>query len=77
MAAGCPTERLRSRMGYRLLEVGRGHERRDGPVKPLGPTDLKRLHREWRRRTEGRVALLLDGVQTPFNVGAILRTAAA
>jgi tRNA (guanosine-2'-O-)-methyltransferase len=43
----------------------------------LGPTDLKRLHREWRRRTEGRVALVLDGVQSPFNVGSIIRTAAA
>jgi tRNA (guanosine-2'-O-)-methyltransferase len=40
-------------------------------------TELKRLHREWRRRTEGRVALLLDDVQTPFNVGAIVRQAAA
>jgi len=46
-------------------------------VKQLGSTDLKRLHREWRRRTAGRVALLLDSVQTPFNVGAIERTAAA
>lgn len=46
-------------------------------MKQLGSTDLKRLHREWRRRTEGRVALLLDSVQTPFNVGAIERTAAA
>jgi tRNA (guanosine-2'-O-)-methyltransferase len=46
-------------------------------VKPLGSTDLKRLHRDWRRRTEVRVALLLDSVQTPFNVGSILRTAAA
>lgn len=43
----------------------------------LGSTDLKRLHREWRRRTEGRVALLLEDVQSPFNVGAICRTAAA
>ena len=43
----------------------------------LGPTDVKRLNREWRRRTEGRVTLLLDGVQQPFNVGAIVRTAAA
>ena len=43
----------------------------------LGSTDLKRLHREWRRKTDGRVALLLDNVQTPFNVGSILRTAAA
>jgi len=43
----------------------------------LGSTELKRLHRDWRRRTEGRLALLLDGVQTPYNVGSILRTAAA
>jgi tRNA (guanosine-2'-O-)-methyltransferase len=46
-------------------------------VKPLRDTDVKRLNREWRRRTEGRVALLLDGVQNPFNVGTIVRTAAA
>jgi tRNA (guanosine-2'-O-)-methyltransferase len=46
-------------------------------VKQLGSTDLKRLHRSWRQRTDGRVALLLDSVQTPFNVGAIIRTAAA
>jgi tRNA (guanosine-2'-O-)-methyltransferase len=43
----------------------------------MGSTDLKRLHRDWRRRTPGRVALLLDDVQGPFNVGALLRTAAA
>ena len=43
----------------------------------LGNTELKRLHRSWRRRTEGRVALLLDSVQTPYNVGAIVRLAAA
>lgn len=45
--------------------------------RPLDSTGLKRLHRTWRRRTEGRVGLLLDGVQSPFNVGAIVRTAAA
>jgi len=43
----------------------------------LDSTGLKRLHRDWRRRTTGRVALVLDGVQSPFNVGSILRTAAA
>lgn len=43
----------------------------------LDGTGMKRLHREWRRRTGGRVALILDGVQNPFNVGSIVRTAAA
>lgn len=43
----------------------------------LGSTDLKRLHREWRRQAPGRVALLLDSVATPYNVGSIIRTAAA
>lgn len=46
-------------------------------AKPLSPTELKRLHRQWRRDTELRLALLLDGVQKPFNVGALLRSAAA
>ncbi len=46
-------------------------------MKPLDPTGLKRLHRTWRRRTQGRLGLLVDGVQGPYNVGAILRTAAA
>jgi tRNA (guanosine-2'-O-)-methyltransferase len=46
-------------------------------TRPLDSTGLKRLHREWRRRTEGRVALLLDNVQTPVNVGTIARAAAA
>lgn len=40
-------------------------------------TELKRLHREWRRRTPGRLAVALDGVQGPFNVGGIVRSAAA
>ena len=43
----------------------------------LGSTDLKRLHREWRRQAPGRLALLLDSVATPANVGSLLRTAAA
>jgi len=43
----------------------------------LTGTELKRLHREWRHRTDGRLAMILDGIQGPFNVGAIIRTAAA
>jgi tRNA (guanosine-2'-O-)-methyltransferase len=46
-------------------------------VRQLDGTGLKRLHRDWRRRTTGRLALLLDNVQQPYNVGAILRLAAA
>jgi tRNA (guanosine-2'-O-)-methyltransferase len=46
-------------------------------VKQLDGTGMKRLHRDWRRQTEGRLALVLDDVQGPFNVGAIFRTAAA
>ena len=46
-------------------------------MKQLDGTGMKRLHREWRKRTEGRLALVLDDVQGPFNVGAIIRTAAA
>ena len=46
-------------------------------MRNLGDTELKRLHRQWRRRTTGRLALLLDSVQTPYNVGAIVRLAAA
>jgi tRNA (guanosine-2'-O-)-methyltransferase len=43
----------------------------------LGATDIKRLNRSWRRRTTGRVCLLLESVAQPFNVGSIIRTAAA
>jgi tRNA (guanosine-2'-O-)-methyltransferase len=46
-------------------------------TRQLDSTGLKRLHRSWRRRSTGRVGLLLDNVQSPFNVGSILRTAAA
>ena len=46
-------------------------------MKQLRSVEQKRLHRSWQRRTEQRVALLLDGVQDPFNVGSIVRTAAA
>lgn len=45
-------------------------------MKQLGSTERKRLNREWRRRTDQRAALLLDRLQQPFNVGAIIRTAA-
>ncbi len=48
-----------------------------GPARQLRPTDVKRLNRDWRRRTEGRLALLLDSVGQPFNLGSIVRTAAA
>lgn len=43
----------------------------------LRPTDLKRLHRSWRQRTPHRLAVGLDDVMGPFNVGAVLRSAAA
>jgi tRNA (guanosine-2'-O-)-methyltransferase len=46
-------------------------------TRPLSGTELKRLHREWRRSTTGRLALVLDGVQKPYNVGAVVRSAAA
>jgi tRNA (guanosine-2'-O-)-methyltransferase len=43
----------------------------------LGMTEVKRLNRDWRRRTHARLSLLLDGVGQPFNVGSIIRSAAA
>lgn len=46
-------------------------------MRQLDGTGMKRLHRDWRRRTGGRLALVLDEVHGPFNVGSIIRTAAA
>ncbi len=43
----------------------------------LSSTELKRLHRTWRRKTDLRIAVILDGVQSPFNVGTLFRSAAA
>ena len=60
--------RLGSRDGNRLL---------GWPVKQLDGTGMKRLHREWRKRTEGRLGARARRRAGPFNVGAIIRTAAA
>jgi tRNA (guanosine-2'-O-)-methyltransferase len=43
----------------------------------LRATDVKRLNRGWRRRTESRLGLLVESVTQPFNVGSIMRSAAA
>ncbi len=43
----------------------------------LSGTELKRLHRQWRKKPRGKLAIIVDGVQGPYNIGSILRTAAA
>jgi tRNA (guanosine-2'-O-)-methyltransferase len=43
----------------------------------LGPTDVKRLNRSWRRLTTARLSVLLESIGQPFNLGSIIRTAAA
>lgn len=43
----------------------------------LRPTDVKRLNRDWRRRTGARLDLLVESVTQPFNIGSIMRSAAA
>ena len=48
-----------------------------GPARQLRPTEIKRLNREWRRASQARLAVLLDSVAQPFNVGSIIRSAAA
>lgn len=47
-----------------------------GTVKTLSTTEIKRLNREWRRRSDARLSLVLAGLSNPFNVGSILRSAA-
>ena len=43
----------------------------------LSNTELKRLHRDWRKKTNNRLALIIDGIQGPYNVGSIIRSSAA
>ncbi|MFC9974520.1 TrmH family RNA methyltransferase [Spirillospora sp. NPDC127200] len=47
-----------------------------GPRRQLRPTDVKRLNRDWRRRTGGRLGLLVESVTQPFNMGSIIRSSA-
>lgn len=43
----------------------------------LRQTDVKRLNRAWRHSTHNRLAMIVESVTSPFNVGSIFRTAAA
>jgi tRNA (guanosine-2'-O-)-methyltransferase len=47
-----------------------------GGRRQLRPTQVKRLNRQWRRGTQARLAVLLESVTQPFNVGSIIRSAA-
>lgn len=46
-------------------------------MKQLSSTELKRLHRKWRKVEPPRLAVMAEGLGSPFNLGSILRTAAA
>jgi len=46
-------------------------------TRQLGATEVKRLNRSWRRSSQARISVLLESVSQPFNVGSIIRTAAA
>jgi tRNA (guanosine-2'-O-)-methyltransferase len=46
-------------------------------VRQLNGTGLKRLHRSWRQRPLPRLGVLLESVQSPANVGSVIRTAAS
>jgi tRNA (guanosine-2'-O-)-methyltransferase len=61
----------------RRQEAGAAAGSRPPGPRQLGPTDIKRLNRSWRQRADARVGVLLDSVGQPFNVGSIIRTAAA
>jgi rRNA methylases len=60
-------------------DAGRPPARGRGPAgrRQLRATDVKRLNRAWRRATGSRLAMIVESVTGPFNVGSIFRTAAA
>ncbi len=43
----------------------------------LDATGMKRLHRQWRKEPTEPLAVILDGIGGPYNLGSIIRTAAA